>query len=106
MYWVGLPSESRFTPKIGASASHASLNGAVASAPDDVRPRPGSGPSVIFKNCAALDPRVLAAEHQERHVHLVVVPRAGDLAEVDDHGVVEQAVAVDVGGRGELLDRL
>ncbi len=46
---------------------------------------------------------VLSTEHDDRHVLLIRIVRARHLGHVDDDGVVDQHVAVDVRGRRELL---
>src|SRR5664279_4379458 len=57
VYWVGAPSDGKVTPKMGASASHRSLNGRF---PVPVGPALelslccGSGPSVTFRNVPPL----------------------------------------------------
>ena len=92
--WPVLPRVvTPLTPKIGSSASHRSLNGRLPAVPPVCV---GSDPPVTFRKVPPLTPGVLPAEDDERHVLLVVVPGARHLGHVDDDGVVDQHVAVDV----------
>ena len=91
------------TPNLGSSESQKSLKWRLVLAPPVCA---ASVPSVTLRNVPPLDAGVLAAEDDERHVLLVVVPGARHLGQVDDDGVVDQHVAVDVGLGRELLQRL
>ena len=50
-----------------------------------------------------MQPGVLSAEHDDRHVLLIRIERPRHLGHVDDDGVVDQHVSVDVRRRRELL---